>query len=151
MISTRNLALIITFVITKFSLECLQALGMQSKKIKDSAIKTGEDAVTSGKEGYYARLNNEKSWCIPNIPGYTGPGEFKSNMYIEVTFSGSHQISAMALQGEGDNSYGKYIRVSYDYAGFFHFYKIDGKTEVSFFLKDLLCYLPSFSKSNTTF
>ena len=111
---------------------------MQSKKIKDSAIKTGEDAVTSGKEGYYARLNNEKSWCIPNIPGYTGPGEFKSNMYIEVTFSGSHQISAMALQGEGDNSYGKYIRVSYDYAGFFHFYKIDGKTEVSFFLRFIM-------------
>ena len=143
--------MIVTFVITKLSLECLQPLGMQSKKIKDSAIKTGEDAVTSGKEGYYARLNNENSWCIPNIPDHTGPGEFKNNMYIEVTFSGSHQISAMALQGEGDYSYGNYIRVSYDYAGFFHFYKIDGKAEVSLFHKDLLCNLPSFSKPNIPF
>ena len=132
-------------------LDCLQPLGMQSKKIKDSAIKTGQDAVASGKEGYYARLNNEKSWCIPNVPGHTGFGEFKNNMYVEVTFSGSHHISAMALQGEGDYSYGKYIRVSYDYAGVFHFYYIDGKSVVSLSLKDLLCFLPSFSKSNTPF
>lgn len=132
-------------------LDCLQPLGMQSKKIKDSAIKTGDGAVAGGKEGYYARLNNEKSWCIPNIPGHTGPGEFKDNMYIEVTFSGSHQISAMALQGDGDYSYGKYIKVLYDYAGYFHLYKIDGKEEVSLFLEDLLCFLPSFLKSSTPF
>ena len=72
-------------------------------------------------------------------------------MYIEVTFSGSHQISAMALQGDGDYSYGKYIKVLYDYAGYFHLYKIDGKEEVSLFLEDLLCFLPSFLKSSTPF
>lgn len=107
---------------------------MESKKIKDSAIKTGEDAMAEGTKGSYARLNNDKAWCIPNIPSYTGPGEFKSNIYIEVTFSGSHQISAIALQGKGVYSYGKYIRVLYDYEGIFLFYTIGGSDQVSFSL-----------------
>ena len=107
---------------------------MESKKIKDSAIKTGEDGMASETKGSYARLNNDKAWCIPSIPSYTGPGEFKNNMYIEVTFSGSYQISAMGLQGKDVYSYGKYIRVSYDYQGIFHFHKIDGRDQVSFFV-----------------
>ena len=106
---------------------------MESKNIKDRAIKTGEDAMAGGTKGSYARLNNDKAWCIPSIRNYPGPGEFKNNMYIEVTFSGSHQISAMGLQGKDGYSYGKYIRVSYDYKGIFHFYRIDGKNQVRFF------------------
>ena len=106
---------------------------MESKKIKDSAIKTGEDVMAGGMKGSYARLNNDKAWCIPSTPNYPGPGEFKNNMYIEVTFSGSHQISAIGLQGKDVYSYGKYIRVLYDYNGIFHFYRIDGTNQVRFF------------------
>ena len=40
-------------------LECPKPMGMQSKEIKDSAIKTGDGAVVGGKEGYYAQLNND--------------------------------------------------------------------------------------------
>ena len=106
---------------------------MENKKIKDSARKTGEDVMAGGMKGSYARLNNDKAWCIPSIPNYPGPGEFKNNMYIEVTFSGSHQISAIGLQGKDVYSYGKYIRVLYDYNGIFHFYRIDGTNQVRFF------------------
>ena len=103
---------------------------MESGEIKNSAIKTGEGAVLSGKEGYYARLHYDKAWCTPNIPGHTGPGEFKKNIYVEVTFSGRRQVSAMALQGERQYSYGEYIRILYEYNGQFYFHKIGGTNEV---------------------
>ena len=103
---------------------------MESREIEDSAIKTGKDAVSGGKEGYYARLHNDKAWCIPNINGHSGPGEFRSNIYVEVTFSGRLQISAMALQGKGSYSYGEYVRISYEYNGEFYFHKIGGKEQV---------------------
>ena len=106
----------------KFFLECLKPLGMESREIEDSAIKTGKDAVSGGKEGYYARLHNDKAWCIPNIAGHSGPGEFKPNIYVEVTFSGRLQVSAMALQGKGSYSYGEYIRILYEYNGEFYFF-----------------------------
>ena len=114
----------------KIFLECLKPLGMESREIEDSAIKTGKDAVSGGKEGYYARLHNDKAWCIPNIAGHSGPGEFKPNIYVEVTFSGRLQVSAMALQGKGSYSYGEYIRISYEYNGEFYFHKIGGKEQV---------------------
>ena len=105
---------------------------MESKQIKDSAIKTGDGAVIGGKEGYYARLHNGNAWCIPNVVGHVGPGEFKDNIYIEVTFSGRSQVSAMALQGQGQYSYGEYVRISYEYNGQFYFHKIDGTEQVRF-------------------
>lgn len=33
-----------------------ETLGMESREIKNSAIKTGDRAVAAGKEVYYARL-----------------------------------------------------------------------------------------------
>ena len=115
-------------------LECLKPLGMESKEIKDSAIKTGDGAVVGGKEGYYARLYNDTAWCVPNIPGHTGPGEFKKNIYVQVTFSTRVQVSAMALQGEESYSYGEYIRILYEYNGEFYFHKIGGTEQVIFSL-----------------
>ena len=123
-------SLVFTVHKTKFPLECLKPLGMESREIKNSAIKTGDGAVISGKEGYYARLHNDKAWCTPNINEYSSPGEFRPNIYIEVTFSGRLQVAAMALQGQKSYSYGKFIRVWYEYNRKFYFHKIDGKEQV---------------------
>ena len=117
----------------KIFLECLKPLGMESREIEDSAIKTGKGAVSGGKEGYYARLHNDKAWCIPKITGHSGPGEFRSNIYVEVTFPGHLQVSAMALQGKGSYSYGEYIRISYEYNGEFYFHKFGGTEQVRIF------------------
>ena len=113
-------------------LECPKPMGMQSKEIKDSAIKTGDGAVVGGKEGYYARLNNDTAWCVPNITGHAGCGEFNENMSVEVTFSSRFQVLAMALQGEGSYSYGEYIRILYGYQEEFYFHKIRGTEQVIF-------------------
>ena len=113
-------------------LECVKPLGIESKEIKNSAIKTGDYAVLAGMEGYYPRLRNDKAWCIPNILKYTGRGEFRNNIFAEVTFSGRRQVSAMALQGYAMYSYGNYIRISYEYDGQFYFHKIDGAEQVIF-------------------
>ena len=110
---------------------------MESREIKNSAIKTGDGAVISGKEGYYARLHNDKAWCTPNIIDYSGPGEFRPNIYIEPTFSGRFQVAAMALQGEKSYSYGKSIRVSYEYNGEFYFHKIGRKEQVRYLFLSL--------------
>ena len=118
---------------------------MESKQIKDSAIRTGVGAVASGKEGYYARLHNDKAWCIPNIIGYIGSGEFKGNIYIEVTFSGRYKVSAMALQGERQYSYGEFVRISYEYNGQFYYHKIGSTEQVRFFF--LSHYLGNNQKS----
>ena len=130
-------SLVFTVHETKFSLECLKPLGMESREIKDSAIKTGDGAVIGGKEGYYARLNNNKAWCTPHIFWLSGPGEFRPNIYIEVTFSGRLQVAAMALQGQKSYSYGKSIRVSYEYNGEFYFHKIGGKEQVRYLFLSL--------------
>ena len=144
----RSRSLVVTLHKMKLPLECLKPLGMESREIKNSAIKTGKDAVMSGKEGYYARLHNDKAWCTPNIPSYTGPGEFRKNIYVEVTFSGRLQVSAMALQGEGSYSYGESIRVSYEYNGQFYFHLIDGNNQVRFLFlsRDLGSLEKSFIK-----
>lgn len=136
-------------------LECLKLLGMESKEIKDSAIQTGDGALVGGKEGYYARLYNDTAWCVPNIPGHTGPGEFRENIYVVVTFSSRLQVSAMALQGEGSYSYGEYIRILYKYQGEFYFYKVGGTEEVIFLFlspyngnngkaKESVCFITGF-------
>ena len=123
-------------------LECLKPLGMESKEITDSAIQTGDGAAVGGKEGYYARLYNDTAWCVPNIPGHTGPGEFRENIYVVVTFSSRLQVSAMALQGKGSYSYGEYIRILYEYQGEFYFYKVGGTEEVIFL------FLPPYNGNN---
>ncbi|XP_047134666.1 discoidin domain-containing receptor 2 isoform X1 [Hydra vulgaris] len=102
--------------------ECSKPLGLESKKILDNAIFAPPSAVASGKEGYYARLNNKLAWCIPNSPN-SKDSVFKDDVYITIDLIDEYQITAISLQGYKLYSVGPMIRISYEILdhGFFEY------------------------------
>ena len=110
-------------------LVCQNPLGLENKEISNSNIRTEEDAVSSGKEGYYARLNHKLAWCTPSATGTEAV--FRENIYLEITLLQQTQITAIALQGWKNYGYGSKIRIKYD-AGILIYHKtMDGKKDVS--------------------
>lgn len=99
----------------KFILGCQNPLGLESGVIRDESMTALPEAVQSGKEGYYARLNFEEAWCTPAGSGSTDV--FTEKNYLEINFHTQMKISAIALQGWTQYSYGNYIRISYDLGG----------------------------------
>ena len=76
---------------------------------------TPNGAVTSGKEGKYARLNNNEAWCIPQLQAIDDV--FRENVYLEIDLVQERSITALALQGLKRYGYGEKIRIQYDIGG----------------------------------
>ena len=87
-------------------------MGLNNKKILDSWMTTPPGAVTSGKEGKYARLNNNEAWCIPQLA--SSEDVFRDNIHLEINLGLQKQITALAVQGLDQYSPGKKIRLQYD-------------------------------------
>lgn len=101
-----------------FSIVCSQALGLADKtKILDSQISTPSGAVVSGKEGKYARLNNDEAWCIPQLK--TSEDIFRENIHLDVNLGLRKMITAIAVQGLTQYSPGKKIRLLFQFGGIF--------------------------------
>ena len=86
-------------------------------KISDSQLTTPEGAVTSGKEGKYARLNNNEAWCIPQLS--SSEDVFRDNIYLEINLGVQKQITAIAIQGFERYGPGKKIRLLFNLGGGF--------------------------------
>jgi len=102
---------------------CHHALGLESGTIKNEQMLAPEDAVQSGKEGYYARLNNKNAWCTPKGGSSS---TFRPNVYLEIDLRKKYQISAIALQGLGSYSYGNYVKISYSWDDMYLYYSKNG-------------------------
>lgn len=115
-----------------FFLECHQALGLEDNTIQKYQITTVPGvtaAVQSGKEGYYARLNNGEAWCIGT---QAGEDVFADGIYVQINLRKKTRITALALQGFREYSYGKHIKLSYKISGmYFNYVPENGASSVS--------------------
>lgn len=129
---------------TSFLIVCSQALGLADKtKILDSQISTPDGAVVSGKEGKYARLNNNEAWCIPQLK--TSEDIFRDNIHVDINLGQIKMITAIAVQGLNQYSPGKKIRLLYDIgAGDF----LDHSPDVNIFLCCIFQPLDCFSRES---
>ena len=95
---------------------CSQALGLADRtKILDSSMITPDGAVVSGKEGHYARLNNNEAWCIPQLR--IDEDIFREGIHLDINLGQMKMITAIAVQGLDQYSPGRKIRLTYDLGG----------------------------------
>ena len=79
------------------SIVCNQPLGLEDGTIKNSQLTTPPGSTTGGKEGFYARLNNDEAWCIPQLK--SSEDVFRDKVYLEIDLGEEKSIRALALQG----------------------------------------------------
>ena len=79
------------------SIVCNQPLGLEDGTIKNSQLTTPPGGTTGGKEGFYARLNNDEAWCIPQLK--SSEDVFRDKVYLEIDLGEEKSIRALALQG----------------------------------------------------
>ncbi|XP_066912509.1 discoidin domain-containing receptor 2-like isoform X2 [Clytia hemisphaerica] len=96
---------------------CNQPLGLEDGSIKNSQLTTPSGGTTGGKEGFYARLNNDEAWCIPQLK--SSEDVFRDKVYLEIDLGQEKSIRALALQGYKQYGYGDKIRFYYDMGGVF--------------------------------
>ena len=101
-----------------YYLECVSALGMEDRRIKDSQITTSSVLKDKSPYGYQARLNQSilpwGGWC-PDVSGgkiY----ERSYDQYIEIDLLNLTRITGIATQGReysGGREYVKNYKISY--------------------------------------
>ena len=108
---------------------CLDALGMQNRKISNSAITASSEYSTSSK-AIYGRLH----FLFRSGINY-GAWSAKTNdvfQYLQINFGDWTKVTRVAIQGRQDaNQWVKSYSLSYGYdAAFFKYYYEDGEKKV---------------------
>ena len=105
-----------------YFVDCSQALGLESGKVRDSQLSASSHFPNSFSplEG---RLNNKKAWCT-----------YLSDQYLQIDLLEVRHVSALATQGykESLSNYVKTyeIRYSYDGVKWFDYEDDSGKRKV---------------------